>query len=105
MNDKRRRQLKSLIKQLEKISGKLEQLKNDAEEIQSAIVELRDEEQYAFDNLPESIQGTERGERMEGAVDKLDDADSGMDQLASEFDEANDYIYEIIEAIEEAMNA
>lgn len=76
MNDKRRRQLKSLIKQLEKVSAKLEQLKNDAEEIQSAIVELRDEEQDAFDNLPESIQETERGERMEEAVDKLDDADS-----------------------------
>jgi methyl-accepting chemotaxis protein len=90
---------------LEKISGKLEQLKNDAEEIQSAIVELRDEEQDAFDNLPESIQGTERGERMEEAVDKLDDADSSAGNIGDSIEEANEYIAEVIEAIEEAMNA
>ena len=34
-------------------------------DIQSDLECIRDEEQEAFDNLPESIQYSERGERME----------------------------------------
>lgn len=34
---------------------------------------IRDEEQEAFDNLPESIQYSERGETMEGYIGTMDE--------------------------------
>lgn len=34
---------------------------------------IRDEEQEAFDNLPESIQYSERGETMEDYIGKMDE--------------------------------
>jgi hypothetical protein len=38
-------------------------------------------------------------------VDKLDDADSSAGNIGDSIEEANEYIAEVIEAIEEAMNA
>lgn len=36
--------------------------------------EVRDEEQEAFDNLPESFQYSERGEQMKQYIDSLEEA-------------------------------
>lgn len=38
------------------------------------LAECWDEETEAYDNLPEGIQDSERGERMEGYAEALDDA-------------------------------
>ena len=47
--------------------------------------ELADEEQEAFDNLPESLQSAEQGEKMGEAIDALntaaDDAENAIDNL------------------------
>lgn len=43
-------------------------------ELKSQIDELHDEEQEAFENIPESLQGTERYEIAENAVDMLESA-------------------------------
>ena len=43
-------------------------------DIQSDHECIRDEEQEAFDNLPESIQYSERGERMEEYISSLEEA-------------------------------
>ena len=51
MNAARRKELNKLIGQLE--------------DIKSQIEELQQEEQDAYDNLPESLQDGERGERMQ----------------------------------------
>lgn len=42
---------------------------------------LHDEEQEAYDNLPESFQESERGEAMEAAADNLDSAMSSMEEV------------------------
>jgi len=42
--------------------------------IQAAIFALQEEEQEAFDNLPESLQAGEKGEAMETAVGLLEEA-------------------------------
>lgn len=41
---------------------------------------LRDEEEEAYDNLPESLQETERGEAMQEAIDNLDSAVSSIEE-------------------------
>lgn len=52
----------------------------------SVIVERAcDEEQDAVDNYPENLQSTEKFEKMEDAVDNLNEA-------ASKIDEAKEYI-------------
>jgi len=43
------------------------------EEAREILENVRDEEQDAFDNMPESIQSSERGEAMEEYISILDD--------------------------------
>lgn len=43
----------------------------------------RDEEQEAYDNLPEGIQDSERGDAMQEYIDALDDAVSALDDVLS----------------------
>lgn len=76
MNATRRKELNKLIEQLEDIKIQIEN--------------LQQEEQDAYDNLPESLQDSERGERMQEAADELENA-------ASSVDEVIDYINNAIE--------
>ena len=47
----------------------------------AAIVEhVKDEEQDSFDNLPESFQDSDNGQRMEEAVSHLEDALSAIEE-------------------------
>ena len=57
------------------IAGKIGALKDELEE-------LHDEEQSAFDNTPESLQGGERGQAMEEAVEAMSSAMSELDSVA-----------------------
>lgn len=76
MNRKRRMSLMEIAKTLE--------------DLRVAIEELKDEEQEYYDNMPESMQYGERGERAEAAVSSLEDAYDSIDN-------AIDSIYEAIE--------
>lgn len=69
-------------KELQKAIDLLEQAK--------VIIEAcRDEEQDAYDNLPESLQYSERGEDMEGFVYEMEDA---MDSIDSAIDTITDNV-------------
>ena len=52
------------------------ELMEQAREILEAV---RDEEQEAFDNMPESLQGSERGEAMEGYISTLEEVVGSLD--------------------------
>ena len=58
-------------------------------DIQSDLECIRDEEQEAFDNLPESIQYSERGERMEEYISSLEEALDYVDYAVEALDEEN----------------
>lgn len=73
MNDKKRKLLDQAVTYLELASDLVEDVKDD--------------EQDCFDNLPEGLQVSERGEAMEAAVDALD---SALDSIR----EATEYIGE-----------
>lgn len=66
-------------KAIAKIVERLEELKTDFEL-------LRDEEQEAFDNLPEGIQESERGEHMENIIYNMEEV---LENLESAFDTMN----------------
>lgn len=71
-------------KQLENIISKLEELKNDIEM-------TRDEEQEAYDNLPEGLQVSQRGENIESAVSALDSAYDSIEDTINNLQEAIEY--------------
>lgn len=75
MNKQRRKQLTEAI-------GLIRQ----AAEI---IADVKDEEQEALDNLPESLQESQRAEAMQGCIDLLEDA---QDDLESKVNELEEYI-------------
>ncbi len=67
MNRERRKKLGEIIDQLE-------YLREDLDAVAS-------EEREAYDNLPESLQESDRGCAMEEAADELDDICSEMEEL------------------------
>lgn len=76
MNNQRRKCLQNIVDALE----------TQKQEIES----LTEEEQEAFDNMPEGIQYSERGEIMEENISELEDAASNLDDVINQ-------ILEIIE--------
>ena len=67
MNNKRRRRIDALLEKLGQLEGELS--------------EIKEEEQEAFDNLPESIQASERGEAMQEALDNLEYATDNIEEI------------------------
>lgn len=74
MNRTRREKIDSLIEQLDV-------LKSDIESV-------TDDEQTAYDNLPETIQTGNRGELMMSAIDNLESAVSSVEEAIDYLNEA-----------------
>lgn len=83
MNKIRRKELAHIIEKLEALDAL-------RAEIQEELETVMDEEQEAFDNMPESLQESERGEQMQEYIDAMQyamddlenfDVESIMDQL------------------------
>jgi ATP-dependent helicase/DNAse subunit B len=71
MNKLRRKELTRIIEKLERLEALRLEIKDELE----AVLE---EEQEAFDNLPESLQESERGQQMQEYIDAMDGA---LDEL------------------------
>ena len=76
MNKQRRKWINELI---EKVTA-----------LQDEIDEVLQEEQECFDNMPESLQGSERGESAEEAISNLEEALSCIDDCVSNLESAID---------------
>ena len=62
-------------------------------EIQAALEKLEDvaaEEENAYDNMPESLQESERGEQMCEYIDTMDEAASCLDAVIADLQEIVD---------------
>lgn len=67
MNAKVRKQVADLL-------NRLRTLQSEAESIGEELTSLSDEEQEKFNNLSEGLQATERGQALEEAAGKLQEA-------------------------------
>jgi len=67
MNKTRRKQLSGIVDNLRDLMDELESVKN--------------EEQEAFDNMPEGLQYSERGEVVGINIDSMDDAVSSLSDV------------------------
>ena len=74
MNNKRRSEIKAIALQLEELRDKVE--------------DLQREEQDAFDAMPESLQGGDRGDTSQAAADMLGEAYSSIDEAINQLGEA-----------------
>lgn len=87
MNNDRRKQLKSVAKQLGTIANALE-------EQQILLEQIYDDESEAFDNMPESLQQSDRGIEMEEGIGTLEEQ---KDDIANMTDD----LHEIISALQD----
>lgn len=67
---------------------KIEIVKDKLTELKSLIEPIMEEEQEAFDNLPESLQYSDRGEKMEEAINSLENSLNSIDEVVDYLDEA-----------------
>lgn len=67
----------------------IERIKNQLSELRDDLDSLKDEEQDAFDNMPESLQQSERGQLSEAAIEALDNAVSQFDEIENYLDDAS----------------
>ena len=68
----------------------IEKITADLEAIKELIEALQEEEQDAFDNLPESIQYGERGDKMQSAIDNLEYAADNIQDCLDNLCEASE---------------
>lgn len=66
--------------------NRLEEAKEKIAEILCTIEEVRDEEEAAYDNLPESILNGERGELMCNNVYELEEICDSLESLSNDID-------------------
>lgn len=73
MNKQRRRALRSVMR--------------DIDDAQKSIGSILEEEQETLENMPESLQYSEKGEQMQEYIDILDNACSSCEDLVSSLSE------------------
>ena len=95
MNNKRRKEIAKLIERIETI---VDDAKTKLEAVKDDIDYLRDEEENAFDALPEGIQDSERGDEMQEAIENLSNACDTVDELIENID-----IDDLTSYLDEAM--
>ena len=99
MNKERRNRIENIIIG---IDYKID--KDRAKEIKNEIRDIQLDEQIAFDNMPEGLQSSERGEISEESIDLMDTAIDMIDEFLSDkmkrpYEEFIDYLGETLEDI------
>lgn len=94
MNKDRRKRIQALEAQL----SKLVLPDMNLEDIKSDIEGIKDEEQEYYDNMPESLQSGDRGQRAEEVVGLLGEAEDELQELIDAFEK----IESIIEKLQDA---
>ena len=99
MNKARRKELAKVIRVLNTVQ--------DQEELYSVISDLeniKDDEQYSYDNIPENLQYSTRAEESEMAIGHMESALDLLNELygMDEFDKNSELIQEAIDSIENA---
>ena len=81
MNQDRRAAIEKLIDRVQTAAFEIREAYNELETLQQ-------EEQEAFDNLPEGLQQAERGQQMEAIASALEDALSSLDSAINDVESA-----------------
>lgn len=63
------------------------QLSEKLSEVRTSLESILNEEEDAFDNMPESLQETERGERMQEYIEIMKEAISNIEEIEGNLEE------------------
>ena len=74
MNDKRRRRISELKTQIDFVNSTLK-------EVSKKLSSILNEEQDAFDNMPEGLQSSYRGMCSEDAINSMEEASDKLDEV------------------------
>lgn len=99
MNNKRRKQIDKAMSDLESIRNVYTAFRAAVDDLQEAIESVQSDEREYFDNMPESLQGGDKGQAAEAACDKLQEAIDELDGMPEQ-----DFIDTMITALDEAKS-
>lgn len=85
MNNERRKIIKAAAVLLDEANAKVE-------EAMQLLTDAADEEREYYDNMPESLQNGEKGERASAAADALDTARDNCENIMGDISSAIDEI-------------
>lgn len=66
---------------------RLSEISDKIAEIISDLEEIRDEEETAFENLPESLQESVRGQELQEAIDGMNDMLENLEYIPNQIDD------------------
>ena len=69
---------------------RIAKIKEAHEDLRGQIEDLQSEEQEAFDNMPESLQQSDRGQASEAAADALQSAYDAADEAITALETASE---------------
>jgi len=98
MNKIRRQELKMVIRELRAIKHK-----DDLDTCIASLETLKDEEQDYFDNIPENLQYSQRSEAAEEAIERLEEALDVLNEIYYNADSSLEDIEDAINLIEEVI--
>lgn len=87
MNKERRKMLKDVVVSLDNVRSTFESVKDEIDLIYDDVSYVINDEQYSFDSLPENLQGSERGEKMEEYISILEDVSYNLDIIKGDIEE------------------
>ena len=103
MNNVRRKRILNLVRELESLC------KNCSPNLLSScideLIDIKNDEEEAFDNMPEGLQYSSRGMDSEAAIDNFDDALAYLEEIG-EIDDAEERIINFemaIDCLKDAM--
>lgn len=100
MNKDRRKQLSELCDRVKALEEKINELKELRDGIVTDLESVRDEEQEALDNLPESLQNGERWQDMRSSIDSMESALSSLEDIGLDIE-----IDDVVTTIDEARGS
>ena len=89
MNDKRRKELNAVIDRLRAAA-------DDASNLYTDFSVTVDEEREAFENMPEGLQQSEKGEATSEGLDVLDSALAMLDTVVDDLNQIADDLGELV---------
>lgn len=86
MNNVRRKNIKKILERIKIIESAFSDCLKAMEDISSEITNIQDEEENCLSNIPENMEGCDRWNTSENAVDCLSDAADELDGFLSDID-------------------
>lgn len=104
MNKRRRKELEQLKSEFEQVCSDVNEAVEKLEELKENIECLMEEEEEAYDNLPESLQESDKGEAMQTAIGYMVSAIDAADVVGASIDEAIQGFEDVYSAIQDAAS-